>query len=109
MSHAISAGNKRKKQKTEKLLSYPILCTLCHLYQRNKIKTNLSQLRIYFNIVCQVHISEKKASEKRGHLISQVHNIEVKWSIKPCSVRIYFLQVIDRGISGVDNEKTKCA
>ena len=29
----------------------------------------------------------KKASTKRGPLIPQVHNIEVKWSIKPCIVR----------------------
>ena len=26
----------------------------------------------------------KKSSKKRGHLISQVHNTEVKWSVKPC-------------------------
>ena len=25
----------------------------------------------------------ENASKKRGHLIAQVHNIEVKWSIKP--------------------------
>ena len=28
-----------------------------------------------------------KASTKRGHLIDQVHNTEMKWSIKPCIVR----------------------
>ena len=30
---------------------------------------------------------QKKASTKRGHLISQVHNTEVKWSIKLCIVQ----------------------
>ena len=29
----------------------------------------------------------KKASTKCGHFIAQVHNIEVKWFIKPCIVR----------------------
>ena len=28
----------------------------------------------------------ENASTKRGHFIDQVHNIEVKWSIKPCIV-----------------------
>ena len=45
------------------------------------------QLRIYFNVADQVHIIEKNDSTKRGHLISQVHNTEMKWSIKPCIVR----------------------
>ena len=29
----------------------------------------------------------KKASTKRGHLIAQVHNTSVKWSIKQCIFR----------------------
>ena len=34
-----------------------------------------------------MYIVKKRAYTKGGHLISQVHNTEVKWSIKPCSVR----------------------
>ena len=34
-----------------------------------------------------MHIVIKKASEKRGHLIAEVHNIEMKWCIKPYIVR----------------------
>ena len=45
------------------------------------------QLSIYFNVSCQVHIVKRKVSTKRGHLIAQVHNTEVKWSIKTCIVR----------------------
>ena len=30
-----------------------------------------------------MHIFQKKTSTKRGHLIAQVHNTAVKWSIKP--------------------------
>ena len=74
-----------KKQKTEMFLSYTILCQLCHIHQRNQIKTKLTQLRIYFNVACQVNIT-KKASTKRGHLIPQVQNTEVKLSMKPCIV-----------------------
>ena len=32
-------------------------------------------------------VNNKKASTKRGHLIAQVKNTAVKWSIKPCIVR----------------------
>ena len=88
LSHATSVGNKRKLKKTEKLFSYPILCPLYHLYQGKQIKMKFAQLNIYFNVACQVHIVEnKKASTKRGHLIAQVRNKSVKWSIKPCIVR----------------------
>ena len=64
LSHATSVGNKQKKQKTEKLLSYPILSPLCHLHQRKQIKTKFTQLRIYFNIACQVYIFVKKGFYK---------------------------------------------
>ena len=30
---------------------------------------------------------QRKSSTKRGHLIAQVKNTSVKWSIKPCIVR----------------------
>ena len=79
------------KQKTEIFLSYTILCPLCHLHQGKNIKNKFTQLRVYFNVAGQVHIVPKKASIKRGHLIAQVHNAEVKWSIKPCIVRIKHL------------------
>ena len=50
----------KSKHKTEKLLSHPILCPLCYLYQRKHIKTKFTQLRIYFNVACQVHIVGKR-------------------------------------------------
>ena len=31
--------------------------------------------------------SQKNATTRCGHLIYQAHNIEVKWSVKPCIVR----------------------
>ena len=45
---------KQNKRKTEKLLSYSILCPLRNLYQRNQIKTKFVQFTIYFNVACQV-------------------------------------------------------
>ena len=46
------------------------------------------QFRIYFNVSDQVNIvNKKKASTKRGHLITQVKNTSVQWSIKTCIVR----------------------
>ena len=36
----------KNKQKTENLLSYPIVCPLCHLHQRKQIKMKLMQFRI---------------------------------------------------------------
>ena len=57
MQH-LSVINKNK-QKTEKLFSCPILCPLCHLHQRNQIKTKFMQIMIYFNAACQVHIVKK--------------------------------------------------
>ena len=96
MSHATSVGN-RQKNKIEKLFSYPILCPLCNIHQRKQVKTKFTQLRIYFNVAGQVTIV-KKASAKRGHLISQVHNTEVKWSIKPYIVRT------KKGHQGIETE-----
>ena len=58
--HATSVGNKQNKQMKDKLFSYPILCPSCHPHQRKHIKTNFTQLRIYFNVSCQVHIVGRK-------------------------------------------------
>ena len=55
---------KENKQKTEKLLSYPILCPLWHLYQRKYIIMKLMQFGIYFNVADQVHIVNKKSFYK---------------------------------------------
>ena len=61
LSHSTSVGNKRKQTKDRNLFSYPILCPLCHLHQRKQIKMKLMKFRIYFNVVYQVHIVNKKS------------------------------------------------
>ena len=84
LSNEASVGNIQKQTEDRFFLSYPILCPLCHPYQRKKIKNKFTQLRIDFNVGCQLHIvGEKKSSTQRGHLIDQVHSTAVKWSIKP--------------------------
>ena len=86
MQHLLEINE--NKQKTEKLLSYTILCPLWYLHQRKQIIMKLIQSGIYFNVSDQVHIlQQRKASTKRGYLIDQVKNTPVKWSIKPCIVR----------------------
>ena len=53
---------------------------------------------------------QRKASTKRGHLIAQVKNTSVKWSIKPRIVRTKKNhQGIEKGNSLLDNEIFKCA
>ena len=64
LSHATYVGNKRKKTEDRIFLPYPILCPLCRLHQRNKIKTKFTQLRIYFNLAFQVHIVGEKGFYK---------------------------------------------
>ena len=66
------------------VLSYPILCLLCHIHQRKQIKIKIMRLWVFFNVECQVHIVFKNASTKRGHFISQIHSTNVKCSVKPC-------------------------
>ena len=56
------------------------------------------------------YLQQRKASTKRGHLIAQVKNTSVKWSIKPHIVRTKKNQQgIEKGNSLLDNEKFKCA
>ena len=99
MQHLLEINE--NKQKTETIFSYPVLCPLCNIHQRKQIKMKLMQFRIYFNVAGQVHIVNKKTnSTKRGHLIAQVKNTSVKWSIKPCIVRTKKKQqVIETGNS----------
>ena len=86
MQHQLEINE--NKQTTETNLSYPILFPLCHIHIRNKIIMKLMQFRIYFNVArSSAYSQQRKAFTKRGHLIAQVKNASVKWSIKPCIVR----------------------
>ena len=49
---------------------------------------NLMQIRDFLQCsISSAYRQQRKASTKRGHLIAQVKNTSVKWSIKPCIVR----------------------
>ena len=58
MQHLLEINE--NKQRTEKLLSHPILCPLRHLHQRKQIIMKLMQFRIYFNVADQAHIVNKE-------------------------------------------------
>ena len=86
LSHATSVSNKLKQTEDKNTFVISNIVSVVPSPSKKVDITKFMQLRIYLNVVCQVHIIEKKASKKHGHLISQFHNTEVKWSIKPCIV-----------------------
>ena len=100
---------KGKKWNTEKLLSYPILCPLCHLHQRNKIKTKFTILIIYFNVACQVNIVGKRGFYKTWTFYCSIpqHRDEMVYQTMHCSNKKSY-QGIETEISWVDNAKLKC-
>ena len=88
MSHATSLGNKQKQTEDRKtFFSYPILCPLCHIHQRKQTKMKFCAIEDLFQCSMSSECCQKKAFTKRGILIAQVHNTELKWSIKPCIFR----------------------
>ena len=100
----------KNKQKTEKLFSYPILCPLCNIQQRKNIKTKFTQIRIYLNVSCQVHIIENKGSYKtwKFDCSSTKYRNEMVYQTMHCSKKKK-LKSIETEISWVDNEKFQCA
>ena len=86
MQHLLEIN--QNKQKTEKLLSCPILCPLCHLHKRKIDKNEVNTIQNLLQCSrSSEYCQQKTASTKRGHLIAQVKTTAVKWSIKPCIVR----------------------
>ena len=83
-----AVGNKQKQTEDRKpfvisnivsIVSYPSKKT-----DQNEVNAIQDLLQYGRSIAyCQ----EKRASTKRGHLIAQVKNTAVKWSIKPCIFR----------------------
>ena len=78
MQHLLEINE--NKQKTEKLLSYPISYPLCHLHQIKNIKMKLTQFRIYFNVADQVHIVNKKELLQNVDILSLKSKIH-QWII----------------------------
>ena len=88
LSHTTSVVNKRKQAEDRKTFSYPIFCPLCHLHQRNQIKTKFTQLSIYFDVACQLYTVKKvfyktwsfdySIPQYRGEMVYQNMNFQTK-------------------------------
>ena len=82
LPHATSVGNKRKQTEDRNTFFISNIVSIASFPSKKIDKKKITQLRIYFNKAYQVYIVRKKFSTKCGHLIAQVQNTAVKWSIK---------------------------
>ena len=76
------------KQTTEKTFFISnivsIVTSISKKKDHNEVTSIRNLLQCSRSSVCR---QQRKASTKRGHLIAQVKNTSVKWSIKPCIFR----------------------
>ena len=88
LSHATSIGNKQKQ--TEDRIVF-VISNIVSIVSSPSKKTDYNEVNEIKNLLqssrSSAYRQQRKASTKRGHLISQVKNTSVKWSIKPCIVR----------------------
>ena len=88
LSHATSVGNKRKQ--TEDIKTF-VISNIVSIVTSPSKKTDHNESHTIQDLLqcsrSSAYSQQRKASKKRGHLISQVKNISVKLSIKPCIVR----------------------
>ena len=88
MSHATSVGNKRKQIEDRKTF---VISNIVSIVTSPSKKTDHNEvIAIQDLLQCRrssAHSQPRTASTKRGHLIDQVKNTSVKWSIKPCIVQ----------------------
>ena len=88
LSHATSVGNKRKQTEDRKTFVTSNIVSI--VTSPTKKKDHNEVHTIWDLLQCSrssAYCQQRKASTKRGHLIAQVKNTSVKWSIKPCIVR----------------------
>ena len=80
----------KKREQTEDRKTFvisnivPILSSQSKKIDQNEVNEIKDLLRCSRS---SAYRQQKRASIKRGHLIAQVKNTSVKWSIKPCIVR----------------------
>ena len=88
MSHATSVGNKRKQTEDRKTF---FISNIVSIVTSPSKKTDHNEVNAIQDLLqcsrSSAYRQQRKASTKRGHLIAQVRNTSVKWSIKPCIVR----------------------
>ena len=88
LSHATSVGNKQKQTEDRKTFS---ISNIVSIVTSPSNKTDQNELHSIRDLLqcgrSSAYCQQKRASTKRGHLIAQVKNTSVKWSIKPCIVQ----------------------
>ena len=87
LSHATSIENKRKQTEDRKTF---VISNIVSIVTYPSKKTDHNEVNAVQDLLQCIRSSEyrqrRTASTKRGHLIAQVKNTSVKWSIKPCIV-----------------------
>ena len=101
MSHATSVGNNRKQTEDRKTF---VTSNIVSIVTSPEKKTDHNGVHIIPDFIqcsrSSAYPQRRTASTKRGHLIAQVNNTSVKWSIKPRIVRTKkHQQGIDKGNS----------
>ena len=101
LSHATSVGNKRKQIEDRK---FSVISNIVSIVTSPSKKTYHNEVNAIQDLLqcsrSSAYCQQRKASTKCGHLIAQVKNTSVKWSIKP---RIVKNKTIQQGI-----EKGNC-
>ena len=84
LSHATSVGNKRKQTEDRKTF---VISNIVSILTSPAKKTNHNEVHTIRDLLqcskSSAYHQQRKASTKCGHLIAQVKNTSVKWSIKP--------------------------
>ena len=87
-SHATSVGNKRKQTEDRKTF---VISNIVSIVSSPSKKTDHNEVNAIQDLLqcirSSAYLQQRKASTKRGHLIAEVKNTSVKWSIKPCIIR----------------------
>ena len=88
MSHAPSVGNKQKQTEDRKTF---VISNIVSIVTSPTKKTDHNEVHTIRDLLqysrSSAYRQRRKASTKRVHLIAQVKNTSVKWSIKPRIVR----------------------
>ena len=88
LSHATSVGNKRKQTEDRNVF---VISNIVSIVTSQTKKTDHNEVYTIRDLLQCSRLSayrqRRTASTKRGHMIAQVKNTSVKWSIKPCIVR----------------------
>ena len=87
MSHATSIGNKQKQTEDGKTFVISNIVSIVSSLPKKADQNEVHAIKDLLQCSRSSEYRLKKASTKRGHLIDQVQNTAVKWSIKTCIVR----------------------